>query len=168
MLRCRLTEDPDGRIVLESPYGDFAPVLDAFKAQLPWDGRAWDSQRKRWLISALYATELLAFLQRHNATVQDDRDSLAGDARQGPVEGILIPVPPMPPDLQDAFTVLRVMPNAPLGLCEAAYKFLAKVWHPDLGGQAQDFQRLNDAMATIRRYLAPIQETPNVHHDIPF
>jgi hypothetical protein len=143
-MRVRLTGEADGAIALESTYRDWEPVLAQFKGQIPYDGRRWDAERKRWIVTALYAADLLAFLQQVGAQILDER----------PVE--LLPgtaIPAMPDELKAAFDTLHLQYDAPLGACEATYKFFAKHYHPDHQGNLDAMVAINQAIEVIRRYL---------------
>jgi hypothetical protein len=142
-MRVRLTADDDGSVVLEAAYRDWEPHREAFKSQIPYDGRRWDSGRRKWIITALYAADVLQFLQHIGADVLDDRPV--------PVAGTAIPA--MPDDLKTAFDTLHLQYDAPLGGAEAMYKFLAKAVHPDHGGSGDEMAALNAAIVTIRHYL---------------
>lgn len=144
-MRVRLTGEPDGAIALQASYRDWEPVLTRFKLDIPYDGRSWDATRKRWIVSALYTADLLAFLQQVGAQILDDRPMPV-------MPGTTIPA--MPDDLKAAFDTLHVQYDAPLGVCEATYKFYAKHYHPDHHGDPEDFVAINDAITVIRHYLA--------------
>ena len=67
------------------------------------------------------------------------------------------PASPPPPraDLpRGPYAVLHVANDAPLEVCEAAYKALTKKHHPDLGGDTATMQRLNTAIEQIRKEKA--------------
>ena len=51
----------------------------------------------------------------------------------------------------DPYSVLMVTRSAPLGLCEAAYRYWAKELHPDKGGSHEQMKAFNNAIAEIRR-----------------
>jgi hypothetical protein len=153
MIRVRLTLDDDGAVCLESPFD--RGFVDGLKAAIDYGGRQWQPDRKRWIVSALYVDELLQYLRQVGAQVQDDRQ------RAAPVPA----VPPMPPELRQAFDTLFLAYNAPLLVAEATYKALSKVYHPDVGGQAEHFHAINDAIATIRSYVKP---APHEDNDLPF
>lgn len=63
--------------------------------------------------------------------------------------------PPPPPPRADlprgSYGVLHVANDAPIEVCEAAYKALTKKHHPDLGGDTATMQRLNAAIEQIRK-----------------
>lgn len=154
MIRARLTLEADGAVCLESTYD--ATFVEGLKQALPYGGRNWNPDRKRWIVSALYIEDLLRYLSHVGAQVQDDRTS------SGPV----IPIPAMPPALRQAFDALYLAYNAPLYVAEQVYRGLSKVYHPDRGGQAEHFHHINDAIAIIRSYLDP--QPPDEDNDIPF
>lgn len=49
------------------------------------------------------------------------------------------------------YAVLHLASDAPLEVCEAAYKALTRKHHPDLGGDTATMQRLNAAIEQIRK-----------------
>jgi curved DNA-binding protein CbpA len=49
------------------------------------------------------------------------------------------------------YAVLGVRPDAPAEVVEAAYKALAKKYHPDRGGSLETMRQLNWARDQIRR-----------------
>lgn len=58
---------------------------------------------------------------------------------------------PTPASSGDVYAVLCVRTDAPLEVCEAAYRALVKRHHPDSGGSNQAMQALNQAITIIRR-----------------
>lgn len=155
-MRVRLSDAPDGAVYLESSYRDWQPVIDAFKRAIPFDGRTWDGDLKKWIIRALYVAELLTFLAQHGAQVQDDRQ---------PIQSLEVRAP-MPDDLRAALAVLHLAPSAPLCVAEGSYRALSKYYHPDKGGDPETFHLVSDAIQVVRHYLNP-QETQD-DGDIPF
>jgi hypothetical protein len=155
MIRVRLTLEDDGAVCLESPFD--RSFVDGLKAAIDYGGRQWHPERKRWIVSALYVDALLGYLTQVGAQVQDDR----------PQGGPAVAVPPMPPELRQAFDTLFLAYNAPLLVAEATYKVLSKVYHPDVGGQAEHFYAINDAIETIRYYVKP-KPTEDDDSEIPF
>jgi hypothetical protein len=147
-MRVRLTDAADGGVYLQASYQDWEPVRTQFKSAIPLHGRRWDPDIKKWLIHAMYVRDVLDFLAQQNAQVIDDRTPRP----QG--EGTV----PMPDDLRDAFTALCLLPQAPWCAAEAVFKALAKHYHPDKGGDVEDFHRVNDAIQVIRHYLNPRKE----------
>jgi hypothetical protein len=62
--------------------------------------------------------------------------------------------PPAPKPSVTPYTLLFVQSNAPLVVCEAAYRALVKVAHPDAGGSDQRMLALNAAIEQIRKEKA--------------
>ena len=58
-----------------------------------------------------------------------------------------LPAPPM------WWEVLGVHPTATLDFCKAAYRALAKIHHPDTGGDPDRFREINDAMTAALKEL---------------
>lgn len=66
-----------------------------------------------------------------------------------------LPPPPGPaPRIPPHYAVLHLAPDAPLAVCEASYRALARTAHPDQGGSTAQMQRLNLAIETIRKERA--------------
>lgn len=56
------------------------------------------------------------------------------------------------PEKQDGrFTVLHLLPSAPPEVVDAAYRAMAKIFHPDAGGATNDMQRINAAYDAIKQ-----------------
>ena len=149
-MRARLTEEPDGRLCLETPYHQ---ALVAEIKLLPYGMRVWDPERRRWLISALYAAEILSALAHYSFEVHDARDP-AATAMQPDGAALWAPAG-MPADLSAAFYQLGLNGEAPLELAEHAWKWWLRWYHPDVNGTGEDAtaKKLNEAILTIRRYL---------------
>jgi|SRR4029077_336907 hypothetical protein len=156
MMLVRLTSEPDGGICLESRYD--RTFVEGLKQALDYGGRAWDPERKRWIVSALYAEALLQYLHTVGASIQDDRESSTA----------VTPRPPMPADLKEAFDALYLAYTAPLCVAEGSYRALAKHFHSDKGGQDTDFHRIVDAIEIVRKYLDPQPDPVDPDEDIPF
>lgn len=56
-----------------------------------------------------------------------------------------------PESEKDPYEVLNLYRGAPLSVCEAMFKELAKEHHPDRGGDQAKFKELNDAIEKIRK-----------------
>lgn len=64
------------------------------------------------------------------------------------------PAPPPPnseSQIPEHYRLLHVAPDAPLTVCDAAYRALARQAHPDQGGDTLTMQRLNGAIERIRK-----------------
>src|SRR5215470_18225855 len=163
MLTVQLTTEPNGAICLASPYDrDF---VEGLKLAIPYKSRAWDASRKRWTITPECEPELFDFCEQMQVKVLDHRNG--GQAvRPADSQAPTVAIPPMPDDLRQAFDGLHLQYTAPLCVANAAYKALSGFYHPDHGGNPEDFHRVADAITTIRSYLDPKPEETD--SDIPF
>jgi hypothetical protein len=132
-----LLHESEERFALKTPYDPI--FLAAFKAAIPWDTREWDAANKLWRVDSAFAEVVIELARQHGAMVTDKRPSLAiGDQA--------------PPRLREACARLCITPDAPLQVAEAAYKALAKLHHPDVGGDTVTMQGLVDALATFKAF----------------
>ena len=127
----------DDRLILRSPYDQ--ALVQALKEAIPYTYREWDGAAKVWRIAPEWGDILLQTLEALGVTAVDKR-----------------PVLPQPaavsPELQKACLQLFVLPEAPLAVAEAAYKALARLHHPDVGGDTETMQALNEAIATFKAF----------------
>ncbi|MDR0804018.1 MAG: DnaJ domain-containing protein [Rickettsiales bacterium] len=59
----------------------------------------------------------------------------------------------MPPAVADAYKVLELPATATLAAARAAYRRLAKLHHPDAGGDADKFTKITAAFGTVKTFL---------------
>jgi hypothetical protein len=52
--------------------------------------------------------------------------------------------------LRDAYATLHLLPSAPDSAVSAVWRSLARVSHPDQGGDAEDFRRYSEAYDLIK------------------
>jgi len=127
----------DERFALRTPFDrDF---VEALKLAIPAPYREWSPEKKTWYISQEYDVVLIDIIVSRGGRVLDKRPVTVG--------AVVIPGP-----LQDACTLLCVSPDAPISVAEAALKALAKRHHPDVGGDTEMMQRLNNALATFKAF----------------
>jgi hypothetical protein len=127
----------DERFALRTVFDrDF---IEALKWAIPAPYREWDPARKAWYVHHDYDTTLIDLVESRGGRVLDKRPVTA--------EATVIPGP-----LQAACTLLCVSPEAPISVAEAAFKALAKRHHPDVGGDTEMMQRLNNALATFKSF----------------
>jgi hypothetical protein len=136
-----LTHDDD-RFALRSAFDRV--FVDTLKTEIPPACREWDALKKMWYIDNAYADVVGDLVESLDGHIMDKRP-------QG-VTTVGIPVP-----LRDACTLLYVTPDAPISVAEAAFKALAKRHHPDVGGDTETMQRLNNALSTFKAFS---QEVP--------
>jgi hypothetical protein len=127
----------DERFALKTPYDkDF---VEALKCMIPASSREWSPERKTWYIDQTYDETVVDLITSGGGRVLDKRPVLAA-------------APVIPGPLQEACTLLCVTPEAPLSVAEAAFKAQARRHHPDVGGDTEMMQRLNNALATFKAF----------------
>ncbi len=127
----------DGRVALAFPYDKGA--VAALKLGIPAGDRGFHRGTKIWTVSASWAERAVMLLRFHFPDLEVSRP----DARAAP------PAPLRETD--PVFAALHLLPNAPPELVEAAYRVLARLMHPDLGGDGERMAELNRAVAELRR-----------------
>lgn len=112
-------------IILEAPYN--AEFTDTLKKSLPTKKRTWDGNDKAWYV------------------VADQLDKLTHILDQYYDETILLDFPAQ--DVKsDAWSKLYLIEGAPIELIQAAYRVLAKKFHPDvMGGDGEKMKSVNVA-----------------------
>jgi len=128
---------PDGSAADASfPYSAY--IVAEIKRSVPSPLRSYDPGTKAWTISARYVSTVFHLLARVFGGV-DIEGSRTGPADRGR----------QPSD--DPWGTLHLLPSAPPELVSAAHKCLAKLTHPDVGGDTGTMQALNAAVEQIRR-----------------
>lgn len=97
---------------------------------VPKENRLYDYQKNEWTISKEYTEKIIGFLERLGYRYT----WMGGDGVQ----------------LQDDFAVLHLLPNAPWPVCQAVYKALVKMHHPDSGGSNEKMAEINGAFDRIK------------------
>jgi hypothetical protein len=131
-----LPDTTEERFILNSPYDP--TFVAAFKAAIPWTAREWDAARKVWRVDEAFDAVVIDLAEQHGAIVTDKRPVAESDQ--------------VPPALREACAILHITPGAPLAVAEAAYKALARLHHPDVGGDTATMQALNEAITTVKSF----------------
>jgi hypothetical protein len=126
----------NGDLQIRTPY--LAAFVDALKSSIPWDEREWDSATKIWTVGAQFAAQAIAIVRRFYDDVEisrptDGRSSSSSSTNAG-----------------DWYRALHLLPTAPPPVIDAAYKALARLHHPDLGGDTTAMQRINAAYDRLK------------------
>ena len=132
MTSARIVRRHDGGVVLTFPFE--RSLIEGIKRSIPAASRAYDPDDHAWTVAAPYATVAVRLLHG----VFPDAEVVDADA--GPVTG-------------DDWEILHLRPTAPPELIEAAYRCLARLHHPDRGGDHEGMLRLNAAHASLRTAL---------------
>lgn len=128
-----------GRAVLAFPFDRW--LVDSLKAEIPAYARTYDPATKQWTVDGPYiatARRLIEFAYP-DVDIQDESPRFEAPKRSTP---------------RTSYTVLHLLPSAPPELVESAYKTLARLHHPDRGGDTEKMQELNAAIEEIRRQIA--------------
>ena len=133
MSRPRIVRLPDGGVALSFPFQ--RPLIDALKQTVPAGFRSYDPGDHAWTIAAAYANDAIRLLQRTFPHAE------------------VIDAVPATDDGGDAWAVLHLKDTAPPELIEVAYRCLARLHHPDRGGDHEGMLRLNAAHASLRTAL---------------
>lgn len=129
-----------GDLELVTPYNKH--YVELLKDQIPAEFRTYDPVTKVWVIHQPYQLEGLHLFRRYfpTGTISDKR---ATGSASRPASDRQVAVTPR--------EVLFLLPNAPTELISAAYKTLSRLYHPDLGGDVGQMQRINQAYDQIRQ-----------------
>lgn len=121
----------DGKFVLQTGYNI---LLIKLLNSLPSGECVYKGENKCWYISLQHKQRVLDYLKMLNYVVTD---------MQQPV-----------PSGNDPYTLLGLHPNAVWEVCESAYRTLAKINHPDNGGNVEIMQTINAAWDKIKMMRA--------------
>ncbi len=110
---------------------DYDPdFIEALKDKIPGRSRRWLPEKKWWVFREEVMDQVLALAYIHVGRVVH----VEPDEEEAPVE---------------AYAELHLLPTAPPAVVAAAYKALAKLAHPDKGGDKVKMQRINQAYAQL-------------------
>lgn len=161
-MRAYLLKDGD-RVRVITPYvADFVTDL---KAEIPYYAKEFDRDSKHWLVDGEYEDTILEVSSRYfeTAVMVTEADALRRErAARAAAERQQAP-PPSPHDADECARRVRgvwreeaelyLLPGAPLSVIEAAYRAVAKLFHPDLigsGGHAR-MVAVNRAYEALRK-----------------
>jgi hypothetical protein len=132
-----ITVGNDERLIVRSSY--HPALVDALKEAIPHTYREWDGAVRVWRIDPDWGDLALQALTDIGVSIVDKRPA--------------VPSPtPVAAALQEACQRLYILPEAPVEVAEAAYKALARLHHPDVGGDTETMQALNEAIATFKSF----------------
>ena len=132
----RATHNGAGGVALTFPYN--ARLVDVLKREIPAYARTYDPDDKTWTVTAAYATRAVELLLHCFPDARIERPG----TRLGPAPQHSLARP---------FAVLHLLPSAPPELIDAAYRTLARLWHPDVaGGDPETMRALNEARDALK------------------
>ena len=130
----RIARRYDGAVVLTFPYsGD---LVAALKAHVPAHARTYDPDTRAWTIAAAYAGLACQLMRAAFPDVLEEGAGATFDRGGDPRESALV--------------ILHLRPSAPPELVDAAYRCLARLHHPDRGGDTAVMQAINAAAEQLR------------------
>ena len=110
--------------------------------------RAVDNLLVCWLIiEALRLNEARGFTEQIAAVYRQEFPALPAPGQTGQPAA-------QPTRIDGAYALLHLRSTAPIEVCEAAYRALSKLFHPDVTGSSATQQSLNAAIETIRKEKA--------------
>jgi hypothetical protein len=114
---------------VKTPHYD-PNYIKEMKDQVPSHLRKWSPNDKVWLFKDAAMKTVFTLLSRHFG----EYTCSAGRAEVTPAA---------------AFAELHLLPSAPPELVKVAYRTLAKLHHPDVGGSTATMRKLNSAYKLI-------------------
>lgn len=125
---------------LSFPYS--AALIARIKAEVPASCRAFDPKTKVWTVREPFLMAAVALIYDAYPDVVIDDVARAQSSWQSSGKRSAHTDPD--------YSALHLLPTAPLPLVDAAYKCLARLHHPDAGGDTSAMQQLNAARDAIR------------------
>lgn len=126
-----ISKAPNGVfLVIEAPYDK--QWVTSFKASIPSKKRFWENNDKAWWATTDQLDRVIQLLDQF----YDDVLLVGFDTIEAAA---------------DTWGVLHLTEGAPLELIRAAYRILAKTYHPDMGGDAEKFKSLNKAYKELMK-----------------
>jgi len=118
----RIFEASDGGYWLETPAYNADYIAD-LKGELPNGARRWNGELGLWWVHPEFFPMARQIVERHY---------------------VLTDCPALP-DGAGAWATLWLRPGAPVEVIRAVYRALARLHHPDVGGDSATMQRINAA-----------------------
>ncbi len=138
MTSARMTRTADGlsyRVTF--PFDRI--FVDAIKADVPPHSRTYDPDEKAWYIAVAYQRIIRQLLEAVFIEVEVSDFGRHESRRAEPDVGG-----------RTEFHVLHLRESAPPELVEAAFRCLARIHHPDRGGDTATMQAINSAYAALK------------------
>jgi len=110
----------DGQVECSFPYSKY--LVEQIKIHIPASGREWVPERKVWIVDQPWATTAIGLMREvcGNVIVEDRRSTYQD------------PFPPTSkPQTDPDFATLFILESAPRCVADAAFKALAREYHPD-------------------------------------
>jgi hypothetical protein len=120
-------KEKEGLLILQTDYN---MLLTSYLNKLPKSQCEFRGETRCWYINPIHKDGLIIFLKRLNYQVTNLDETM--------------------PVASDAYSKLGLVSTAIWEVCEAAYRALAKLNHPDNGGNVEVMQNINSAWDEIK------------------
>lgn len=127
----------NGDIDIRTPY--HAGFVESLKTMIPWDCRRWNGDTKLWHVDSIFANQAIDIVRQYYDHVEVNQYHHQSS-----------PPPPNFTTSTDPFRVLFLIPTAPGPVITAAYRALARMHHPDNGGETKTMQTINAAYDKLK------------------
>ncbi len=117
----------------DTPYNP--AFVEDLKRTLRFPDRKWDADDKIWIISLQHEQTIVDLCRKHYGDVHVVRPKRTSDGTQSR---------PSSSAIQTPYDVLHVKPTAPAEVIGAAYRALARKYHPDVSGSPDAHQRMQE------------------------
>lgn len=137
-------------VVMRSPYNHH--FVEAFKYEVSQSARRWEHNLKVWYLLTPAATLQAIRLARSyydRVTVSVEVQAYIG--YKSHTDDRRPTMPATDSKIDRAYKTLHLLETAPDALIESAYRAMAKLFHPDTGGDTAKMQEINVAYDTIRK-----------------
>lgn len=135
-MSARVERYPDGSVSLSFSYRRW--VVDDIKTRIPVSERSYEPEAKRWHVSPPWAPLAIGILEEAFGHVDI--------IQTGPSHP-----DPSPIRSTDSFyRELHLLPSAPPAVVAASYRALARLYHPDAGGDTTRMQSINGAFEALK------------------
>jgi len=142
-------------VKLKSEHADeFEEAIASLKRLIPAYSRRYSPPLKEWRIELAAEDclrEWLDYLARNFAIQIEERQG--GPAAGGGAHSRRPQPPAQPSKTEQAFATLHLLPSAPPELIKIVYRELAKLNHPDRGGNLRAMQEINAAFDHLAAQL---------------
>jgi hypothetical protein len=136
--RCHITAFDE----LECTIPFHRGLVEEWKDAIPFRSRSYDPDSKAWRFWSGYQELAMALLVKHMPDAELPSRARSHAKSQTRHAG------------SDHFQVLYLLPSAPPELIDAAFRCLAKIHHPDVGGDPATMRRLTEARDALTRRLS--------------
>ncbi|MCS6806314.1 MAG: J domain-containing protein [Acidobacteriota bacterium] len=132
------------QVRLYSDSAHFAVALETMKSHIPRHHRRFDAAQRCWMIDPQGQGRLESWLSWMRRELKAEVVYRSPHHRSDSLD--------QRSSLTPAYATLHLLPTAPPELVKAAYHCLARINHPDVGGDTKSMQQINIAYAHIKQH----------------